>query len=516
MLAILIASELPFLLLATAAFVWGLGLVGTGPLVPAVTLVALTYLLKTAVLVPIYVRLLTPTERALAAGAEATGAMLVAGAQAARRLTLLGPVMVGIGWGATFLLPTLVLQAMAEGLPYGDRALLAALLFSGAITLGVPPASYGITLLTLRGTIRRLSLAARAAGAAEPSTRAISLRTQLILLSLALALGPALWVMSMAYGPVLLEHGMAGLLTATLLFGLVAVLWAIVTAVAVGSAIGGSIAHMTQLVEEIALTGGATATRVPALQNDELGRLAEAVNGMTDHLSHLDRTKRQFLATAAHELKTPVTLVKGYAQFLRSAAADPKRLDSALESIERGAHRIDRIVCDCLDFAQFQLGSVVLRPKRFDLGAEIQAWAEHEASSHDHAIRVRGPLPPAWVHADPTRIEHVFRNLLDNAVERSPDGEAVEVSLRAAPEAVTVSVVDRGEEIPEAWHTRIFEPFAEAAADSPIGHERVAVWLYTSHEMMRQSGGELGLSGSDGRGTAFWFRLPSASSAEGE
>lgn len=503
LVTILLLLELPFLALASGAFAWMLSLAGTSKLTPVVALIVVGYLIKTALWVPISVRHLAPCQRALAAGNAATEGQLVAGAEAARRLTLLAPVLIGIGWGVAFLVPTVVIHTMLGGLPHGNRALLSAVLFCAAITLGVPPASYGLTLMILRQPISDLSLAARMAGAPEPCLRGPALRTRFTAIFLCLSLGPVLWVMSMAYGPVVVELGMTGLVIGTVLFGLVAVLWALVTALSVSAAIGGSLAHTSHLVEEIAATGGATRSRVPVIEADELGRLAGAVNQMADRLAELDRAKRQFLSNAAHELKTPVAIVKGYAQLMRARDVSPGGARRSLDAIDRGINRIDRIISHLIDFARFQLGGITLRPEPFDIGHRIDDLIKGERVSSEHSVRMIGAIPSTLVNADPGRIDLIVRDLIDNAVERSSNSEPIEVSVEADADQVTVSITDHGIEIPTRGQAYLFDPL-EPASDM----EGLGVRLYNSRAVIRQSGGELGFSSARGHGSTFWFRLP--------
>jgi signal transduction histidine kinase len=514
LVAMVLGFELPFLVPATAAFAWILALGETEQLTAAIVLVALTFLGKSLILVALLARLLAPAERALAAGA--TAEVLAEGVNAARRATVLGPVLVGLSWGALYLVPGLLLRAsLPEGLPYGDQSLVSLLLYVAAIVLGVPPTAHGIFVLTLSPSIATLSLAARGNGVEEPTAARAPLRMRFVVISLCLTLGPAMWVASLAHALVLMDLDPPwGLPIAVFLFGLIVVLWALVAAVAVSGAIGGAVAHITQVVQEIAASGGTSPSRVPVLQRDELGLLAGALNQTADRLAVLESGKRQFISMAAHELKTPITVVKGYTQLLRSGV-EAARQDSALEAIERGTDRIDRIVCYCLDYAQLQLGGIALRPQRFELGPLAEEVAAEEASRRGRVIFVTGSEPATRVMADPERIRGVLRALIDNAAKYSPPQEPVELSIRTAEDGVTLRVVDRGVGIAAERQPRIFEPFYRAHADTPDDVGGIGVGLYNAREVIRRSGGELGFLSAEGKGSTFWFRLPSGADPEG-
>jgi PAS domain S-box-containing protein len=259
-------------------------------------------------------------------------------------------------------------------------------------------------------------------------------------------------------------------------------------------------------------TGRRVATRISGSPiRDERGQLLGAVLVASDVTAEteLDRMKTQFIRVAAHELKTPVTVMKGYAEaLLRDTGARPPA--RALEAIGRGADRIDRIVRDLLDISGFELGVLELAKRPFrlnDLLSEEVAVVAARAPRHVVAIAC---TVPAIVVGDRARLRQVLENLLENAIRYSPEGGRIEVSLvRDGPRAV-VSVADEGVGIPEDKQAHIFERFYRAHTDTPFDYGGMGVGLYIARQIVERHGGRVGFGSREGRGSRFWFSLPAS------
>lgn len=512
-----LAVELPFVILATIAFTRLLGLATAGQVVAAGLVAASLFAVKLLLWIPLVARILRPAERAVAAGKEASLELLEQGGTAVHRAMVSGPITAALAWGVIYFGAASIMHiALPSGLPFAWRSLLVVVMYSTAVILAVLPVACGIFAWRLAPVSAALSLAARAARVRtpdprpEPVRRALSLRARLVLFAMCLTLAPTLWLMSLGYGLELARQEPTSMfLQTSALFGVIALLWAVVATAVLASAIGGPVAGISKVVAKIAAAGGIVPDRAPVYRQDEVGRLAEDVNQMADQLAYVEGTKRQFIAVAAHELRTPLAVLKGYAQLLHEDRRGRVAPATAIAGIERGTDRIDHLVGYLLELVQLQLAEVALRTRRFDLAELVRDIAAHESTASARQIRVTA-ADGCVVSADPTRITRVLGALLSNATKYSPPTAPIEIQVEKAAHDATVRVVDRGIGIPAPQQHRIFEPFYRAHADSPFDVGGLGIGLYTAREVVRQHGGDMGFSSAEGKGSTFWFRLPLA------
>lgn len=253
---------------------------------------------------------------------------------------------------------------------------------------------------------------------------------------------------------------------------------------------------------------------------DESGEVVGGVAVATDVTEgvEFDRLKDQFIRVAAHELKTPVAIMKGYAQLaLRTGAAESPTQLERLRAIDRGADRIDRIIQDLLGVSQIYAEGFRLDTKRIDLhelAVGLIGEAARGAPERPIDFVATGPAP---MLADPERIAFVLRSLIDNALRYSPEGSPIEIRMDSSHDGnggarpqgvVTVAVADRGVGIPAVQQKHVFEPFFRAHTDTPHDHGGMGVGLFTSREIIRQHGGTIWFESAEGAGSTFYFQLP--------
>ncbi len=223
------------------------------------------------------------------------------------------------------------------------------------------------------------------------------------------------------------------------------------------------------------------------------------------------------IATVAHELRSPLTSVKGFtATLLRRwdrFTDDQKRF--MLETIEHDADRVTRLIGELLDISRIDAGRLEVRKQPIDLAAVASRYVErmraggHEGREFD--VLVAGAVPQVW--ADPDRIDQVFANLMENAVRHGDGQVTVEVRagsepllLDAGPEpVVTVTVSDQGEGIPESDLQRVFTRFWHSNRRGGTG-----LGLYLVRGLVEAHGGRISVSRPPEGGARFKFSLPSA------
>ena len=187
------------------------------------------------------------------------------------------------------------------------------------------------------------------------------------------------------------------------------------------------------------LGGGDLSARAPDRGGDEIARVSRAFNRMAEDLAARDealrasdRLRRQMLADVSHELKTPLTAMRGYVETLRmpEVALDESRRDRYLETIESETLRLDRIVKDLLDLARYENNVAPLDVRVFDVGrlfANVVRRHEHETTTRHIVVCSEVERGADQIVADPDRIEQVVENLVTNAVRHTPEGGRIEL-----------------------------------------------------------------------------------------
>lgn len=224
-----------------------------------------------------------------------------------------------------------------------------------------------------------------------------------------------------------------------------------------------------------------------------------------------ERLRDEFISAAAHELKTPVTTIKGYAQLMRQGALQPGREGEVFEAINSQTDRINRRVQEMLEAIRLRKAPPELLRVRFDLGelaSKVVRRMQAMTGIHRLLFDSEGPAP---VNADRERIEEVLVSLLDNAMKFSPKGGDIEVRVWADKGEALVSVRDHGVGIPRERQSHIFEPFYEAVPSGAPGYRGVvALSLYLSKLTIERHRGRIWFTSEEGKGSTFYFSLPLA------
>jgi signal transduction histidine kinase len=220
----------------------------------------------------------------------------------------------------------------------------------------------------------------------------------------------------------------------------------------------------------------------------------------------------EFVSIAAHELKTPVTVLRGYAQLLLSRAehaepTDLTRLGQILRRIDSQSRKLARLTEQLLDVTRLERGTFKLAAVRFDLNAMLRDIAE--GSPHQSRLRLHLSNEPQFVHADPLRTEQVLLNLIDNAAKFSPEDAPIEFSIESSvPGGARVTVRDYGVGIPPEHREQIFERFHQAHAES---HQSgLGLGLYIAKQIVDLHGGTIRVDFPAGGGARFTVDLPTA------
>ncbi len=249
-----------------------------------------------------------------------------------------------------------------------------------------------------------------------------------------------------------------------LLAGLVGVLFAAAVSFFVARSIVRPIRRVADATR--ALAADERHDPLPTEGSTELAALARAFNQMTEQLEASREAERNFLLSVSHELKTPLTAIRGYAEGLADGAFEP---DEAARTIVLEAGRLERLVRDLLDLARMNRAEFSVRSEPVDLAETTrEAVGRHEASAREFGVELRAAGAETWVEADRDRLLQVASNLVENALRETPAGGAVTVTAEPA----RLVVADTGPGIPAADVPHAFERFYlydKVGKDRPVG-----------------------------------------------
>jgi signal transduction histidine kinase len=224
-----------------------------------------------------------------------------------------------------------------------------------------------------------------------------------------------------------------------------------------------------------------------------------------------DEIKSTFVSVISHELKTPVSLIQGYAETLlrKDAHWDPRTRQESLQVILEEADRLNHLIDNLLDASRLEAGRLPLEMEQVALDALARRVAERFRTQTDiHDIAIDFPSDFATVRGDPRRLEQVLNNLLSNAIKYSPQGGRIEVSGRYNPDEVIVTVTDQGVGIPFEEQPRVFERFFRGSRERHQSTPGAGLGLYLAKSIVEAQGGRIWVDSVPGEGASFSFSVP--------
>ena len=267
---------------------------------------------------------------------------------------------------------------------------------------------------------------------------------------------------------------------------------------------------------------GDLTSRAPEDGGDEIARVAAAFNRMAAELETRDaalRTsdalRRQMMADVSHELKTPLTAMRGYIETLRmpEVALDAERRDRYFETIDRETRRLERIVKDLLDLARYEHGGVVLQQRLFDIERLFQNVAgrhEREAQARGVSIRIQVDPLADQVIADPDRIEQAIENLVANALRHTPSGGTITLGATQVNGAAQLSISDTGGGIAPEHLPHVFERFYKVDSSRAAESTGSGLGLSITKAIVERHDGTIRVTSQPGQ-TTFTIHLPQSS-----
>ena len=257
--------------------------------------------------------------------------------------------------------------------------------------------------------------------------------------------------------------------------------------------------------------GGDLTQRVEVQSNDEIGELAQAFNAMAEGLSRLETLRRNMVTDVAHELRTPLSNIRGYLEAFRDGVMEPK--SETIDSLYEEAMLLSHLVDDLQELSLAEAGQLRLERVPAALGkilATSISAVRSRAALHGITLHLDLPGDLPIVEVDPQRIEQIMRNLLSNAVVHTPSGGEIVVATSPKEDEIEISVSDTGEGIPPEHLPYVFERFYRVDKSRSRATGGTGLGLAIVKQLVEAHGGHIRVESELGHGTQFTFTLPLA------
>ena len=282
--------------------------------------------------------------------------------------------------------------------------------------------------------------------------------------------------------------------------------------IALGAAIGagflaarahaGRLRRLEAAAEKVA--HGDFSTPIPVDSEDEVGQLAMTLDAMRGRLARLDDARKEFIANASHELRTPIFSLGGFVELLDEDDPDPAARAEFVATMRGQIERLTNLTTNLLDLSKLDADALRLKAEKVDLTGLARAVAEEfgpMAETHSSSIRVVGPKAVEAL-GDPERVQQIIRILIDNALTHTPKKTRITVTSKLQQGEPTLIVADNGPGIDREAAARVFERFVTGDEVSGSG-----LGLSIARDLTRLMGGTLRLSARPGH-TEFILSLP--------
>jgi signal transduction histidine kinase len=225
----------------------------------------------------------------------------------------------------------------------------------------------------------------------------------------------------------------------------------------------------------------------------------------------LAQKKTDFVSNVSHELKTPLTSIRMFAEMMQSGSATEEKRPQYLRIIVAEAERLTRLINNVLDFARLERKQKHYDFRPLDLHAVLaRTWEGHELHLREQGFTTRwhAAPPPYLVRGDEDALAQIFVNLLSNAEKYSTEEKEVEIHSYLTEDSVHVSVLDRGSGVPPGEETKIFEAFYRAHDSLASGIQGSGLGLTLAQRLAKEHGGEITYQAREGGGSNVTLRLP--------
>ncbi len=261
--------------------------------------------------------------------------------------------------------------------------------------------------------------------------------------------------------------------------------------------------------------GGDFSVRVSEDGDEELTQLAKVFNNMAENLEKIDVSRRSFMGNIAHELRTPMTSIKGFVDGMLDGTIPPESRDHYLAIVSQETGRLTRLIKNMLDITKLEAGEYKVNATAYDVWETItSAVFAAEQRIEEKNIQLSGFAPVRTpVFADADLVFQVVANLLDNAIKFCPDGGEIRFSVAQEKGVVTVSVRNSGQGIAAESLPFVFERFYKEDKSRGLNASGSGLGLHICKVLVNLSGGRIWVESREGEYCQFFFTLPAAPKA---
>ncbi len=263
----------------------------------------------------------------------------------------------------------------------------------------------------------------------------------------------------------------------------------------------------------LAMAEGKFDEQVTVYNRDEIGQLAESFNYMARQLQQLENMRREFIANVSHELRSPLTSIKGFVHGILDGTITGEDQRHYLEIVSKETNRLTRLVNDLLDLARIEAGKVELSFRKVELNRLLRSTIIKfmpRLEEKQLAISLDAGEEEFWVNTDPDRLEQILVNLLDNATRFTPSGKSITLKAQGNKNKVYVSVCDEGIGIPKEQLQAIWERFHKTDKARTRSKGGTGLGLAIVKKLVEAMGETITVKSQEGRGTRFTFTVTKA------
>lgn len=292
---------------------------------------------------------------------------------------------------------------------------------------------------------------------------------------------------------------------------LIAVILALLVSLVLSAHISKPIKNITQSAKEMG--EGNYAVKFKGGSYTEIKELASTLTTTAEELERTDNYQKDLIANVSHDLKTPLTMIRSYAEMIRDISGnDPEKREKHLEVIIEESERLNTLVNDMLNVSRMQQRKITLSPSEFDLGAltaklleSYDILSEQEGYTFYYEI----PEEPFIVNADEEKIKQVISNLINNAVKYCGEDKVIMIEVaRSGRSNVRCDVKDNGPGIPADEINHVWERYYKSSAHHVRLTDGSGLGLAIVREILQLHKAEYGVESKEGEGSDFWFELP--------